>query len=302
LLSYSDDIVLKIASIFAAAIALEASVEGKPTTVSGSSGLKGLSLEKFILTSTLLTPTYINLINDAVTGKPLRMGRYVLSTISEIVDFKLISTNTALGYLILSIPLAYSVGYLIKDNEVFKPKELPITVVRIYSLRVKKHLSSESSSDLCKALIMVRPSYLGKVYGKIPDINLCVGNGDTSLIDLIGSSRYLDIIMYELYHDYPRTTELSKYLLNTLGNSPLQKVLLDAFLRLSSNVIDSVVLRSRGYSYALIIKYLMRYFNHGLISPKYSSWLRSKCINLGSVADILACSLALALTSIELGE
>ncbi len=297
----ANEIVYKVAGTITAALAIEASIPKKPTTVSYRDKLKDLELSKFILSSTVLTPIYSELIFDALRGKRSYLSRYILNAVKSIITSRLISTNTSFGFIILTIPLTYSVGLTLGSlNKVKINRETDIayTIIDFYRNLTKDMLMKEELTYLCRAFKVVSPSYLSKVLGNIPDIEKCDQVSRYTIGDLLNSSRYLDIIMYELYHDYPLTIMTYEMLkgLNSINDTALLKV----FMSLSTKLNDSIILKQRGYSYAILTKFSMKFFSNGLISPQYLNWFRRKGINLGSISDVLACALSLHMSCKEI--
>ncbi len=297
------EIAHKVAATIAAALAIEASTPGKPTTVSYRDKLKDLELSKFILSSTILTSTYLKLIIDVLKDEKIYLSRYIFKAVKSVVTSRLIRTNTSLGYIILTIPLAYSIGLTLRLLNKLKTRinckdDIVFTIINLYETSTKDSFMNEELTYLCRAFRVVSPSYLSKVLGNIPDISNCEQASKYTVRDLLVSSRYLDIIMYELYHNYPLT--MMTYNVLRRFNSINDSALLKTFMILSTKLNDSIILKQRGYSYTILTKFSMRFFNDGLISPQYLDWFRKKGINLGSISDILACALALHMSCEEI--
>ena len=239
------EIAHKVAATIAAALAIEASIPKKPTTVSYKDKLKDLELSKFILSSTILTPTYLELIINTLKGERICLSRYIFEAIKSVVTSRLIRTNTSLGYIILTIPLAYSIGLTLRLLNKLKTKinyedDIVFTVINLYETLTKNSFMNEELTYLCRAFKVVHPSYLSKVLGNIPDINNCEQISKHTVRDLLVSSRYLDIIMYELYHNYPLT--IMTYNVLRRFDSINDLALLKTFMMLSTKLNDSICL------------------------------------------------------------
>jgi triphosphoribosyl-dephospho-CoA synthetase len=277
----------KIPRAFAEGILVEALAEGKLSTVSGMKQIKDLTILKFVRTSTILHELFLNILRNSKAGK-IRIGPWISKGIKEVISDQLIKTNTCLGYLMLTVPLAIAsleIGASSPEQIVLKASE----IIKVYG-------SQESASKIYEAIRIASPSYSNKYDGPIPDIKITETN--VSFYDIINISKHWDIVAFELYNGYPYTIKAIKFLrkYNTIHEDLLQAVA-KSHIDLSSIIIDTSLSKGFGLMWGSIVRYMIyeeKQKNNILLLDK---WLRENALNLGSISDILAAATALNLLS-----
>jgi len=293
---FKDNDILTLASIPATSVLIEALIPRKLTTVSFLESIKDLDIIKYSFTATILTPLYLDIVRKSIEGNNIDVSKYVYEAINNIVTNPFIRTNTALGYLLLSIPLTYS---LIKCSLTLSQKEITyLDNVRKCVGKVTIDLLKRSrAKSFYSTLRMLRPSYTDVFVGIIPDINYS-GNIELSLFEVLTYSAYMDLIAKELIDGYPLTFITLKKL-RSLCSEINVKCLLDLSRvhdELIANVLDSEGLKLRGLTYMRIIQDLVNNcLKHEYLRERIKSLLRNEKLNLGTISDILANSIMLHL-------
>jgi len=287
---------VKVLTSLAIGIAVEALTPNKISTVSYVKSIKDLNIIKFIATAPVLYSTYNSILTERAGGVP-RVGYWIRKGVEGVINNPLIGTNTCLGYLILTVPIALAIRELDENSAI----DVESLVSRATEL-VLNYSAKEPASDFYEAIRTANPSYKGRYFGGVPDLS----SGDVSkhsLLDVLIESSYWDLTAYEVTHYYDITLKAYEHMSNIYsGCKDLLKSVRDAQLYLLRNYLDSEVVKSVGVSEAVFIKNYLSLTNilsdevvsEGLLS-NLDNYLRGRGVNTGTLADVLALATALTL-------
>lgn len=282
---------------------LEALTPHKVSTVSYVKPIKNLNIYKFLVSTFVLYDVFKSVLHDSFPG--LRFGYWVREGVKALIDHPAVGTNTSLGYLMLSIPIVYA----LKDYDELQGINPYNLAVRASTLLISK-ASDEDASDFYEALQLVNPSYANSYTGKVPDIRGVISRGRYRLSEILIESSYWDLIAYDITHNYVLTLDAHYFMLRKLTEDfDLFKAVNLTQLFILSRLIDSEVFKSGSTSSALgikaycgiIIKLINNYHyveDYKLLTSKLDAELRSKHLNTGTVADILALATSFTLISL----
>ncbi len=284
-----------IADAFSAALIIEAAAPGKLSTVSGVEGVKDLNLIKFALSAPAIRDAVIRSVNNALRGKPLSLGKLVLHGVRKIVRNPLIRTNTALGYLMLSVPLSYITGLALKGNK-DDLKDMTAIITRHYTI-IEEQLKKESIKHFYAAVKTASEGHLGKFIGIVPSVRDDVTSTEVSVWDALACSAYYDMIAYDITHGF-RITLLALSKLLALARKPAE--LLEAVPHLQacilSKMLDTLVLKAWGLPTAMLLSNAASSLKPGTREwSVVSKAFRHIGVNPGSTSDIMGAAIALYL-------
>ncbi len=230
-------------------------------------------------------------------GKPLSLGKLVLHGVRKIMRNPLIRTNTALGYLMLSVPLSYVAGLALRENKDVL-KDMIVVITRHYPI-IKEQLKRESIKHFYAAVKTASEGHLGKFVGVVPSVKEDVASTKVSVWDALTCSAYYDMIAYDITHGF-RITLLALNKLLALARKPAE--LLKAVPCLQAYILskmpDTLVLKAWGLPAALFLSNVA-----SSLRPVTSEWdavskaLRDVGVNPGSTSDIMSAAIALYLVS-----
>ncbi len=234
-------------------------------------------------------------VNNALKGSPLNLGRLTLYGIRRIMRNPLIKTNTALGYLLLSIPLSYAIGLTLKEDG-GDLRNITAAIRSRYPTIVAE-LKKEKINHLYTAIKVASEGHLGKFIGAVPSVDDDVTSAKVSVWDAMASSACYDIVAYDLTHGFS-TTLLALNKLLSLAERPDE--LLEAIPRLQARMLsempDTLVLKVWGLPTALLLSNIAT-----KLEPGEDDWrtigqaLRNMGVNPGSTSDIMCAAIALYL-------
>lgn len=277
-----------VATALSLGFIIEALTPNKISTVSYRKTIKNLNIAKFISTIPHLYSLYMSILEDDAP-KP-RIGFWLRKVALGVLNDKLVGTNTCFGYALLTIPIVYAVKHF---NDILDPMKLAENATEL----VLSTTSNEDIKDFYDALRTVNPSYTNTYVGNVPDIRSERLNG-YSLLNVLLESSYLDLITYEITHKYRLTIDAYQYMDKL--NEGKQVDILECVSRtqhyMISKYLDTEVVKGAGLSVALFIKSYQTIINSFRESKEtqlklrrtLDRYLRSKNINLGTIADILA--------------
>lgn len=290
-----------LVDIFSTSILLEALAPFKLSTVSGYKNVKDLNIIHFTYTPSVLKPPLEETARDAITGKDLKLGSYLLKYVNSANTHPLLKTNTAFGYLMLASPLLYMiVKALACSNDLITTLD---RVVAKYHHVVVEGLKKETIKDFYLALRKSSMRHLGEYFGKIPSVSVesDLVLESLSLWDALRESMYLDLVSHEIVSGFKRVLEVHNSLLK---GRPTLWTLLGYVTAvhtetLSSN-LDTLVLKSKNFNSALLLKYLstVRADISKEVWERIDDYVRENELNPGSTSDIVAAGLALYQVSI----
>jgi len=265
------------------------------STVSGVEGVKDLNLIKFTLSAPAIRDAVIRSVNNALRGKPLSLGKLVLRGVRKIVRNPLIRTNTALGYLMLSVPLSYITGLALKENR-DDLKDMSAIITR-YCTIIEEQLKKESIKHFYAAVKTASEGHLGKFVGVVPSVRDDVMSAKVSVWDALASSAYYDMIAYDITHRF-RITLLALNKLLALARKPAE--LLEAVPHLQASILskmpDTLVLKAWGLPTAMLLSNTASSLKPGTREwNAVSNAFRRIGVNPGSTSDIMSAAIALYL-------
>jgi len=287
-----------VVDIFSTSILLEALAPSKLSTVSGYKSVKNLNIVHFAYTPNVLRPPLEEVVRDAKANKDFRLGAYLLEYIDNVSKHPFLKTNTAFGYLMLASPLLYVViKALVSSNESVSDVSRVITK---YYQAIIEGLKKETIKNFYLALKKASVKHLGEYFGKIPSVsvetNLVLES--FSLWDALRESMYLDLISHEIVTGFKRVLEVYNSLSLLKGEVSTKKLLDYATLvhtKILSSNIDTLVLKSKNFNSALLLKYLstLRASMTEELWNRVDNYARENELNPGSTSDIVAAGLAL---------
>jgi triphosphoribosyl-dephospho-CoA synthetase len=286
-----------VADAFSAALIIEAAAPGKLSTVSGTEEIKDLNLTKFTLSAPAVRDVVIRSVNNALRGKPISLGKLVLHGIRKIMRNPLVRTNTALGYLMLSVPLSYTLGLALRESK-GDLKDMNAIITRYYSI-IEEQLKKENIKHFYTAVRTAGEGHLGKFVGAVPSVKDNVTSAKVSVWDALMCSAYYDVIAYDITHGF-HITLLALNKLLVLAKKPAELLKAIPYLQayILSKMPDTLVLKAWGLPTALLLSSVA-----SSIRPGTSEWhavskeLRNAGVNPGSTSDIMSAAIALYLVS-----
>ncbi len=234
------------------------------------------------------------MLNKFLNGSRLELGHNLKKVVSDLMNHPYIKTNTSLGFLILTIPLAFMIALMIKEGRLHQS---PVDLVKTYSTHLIKELKEENPVDFYEALKKASIKHLGKYVGRIPSVftNDYSSLSKLRLWDVLLNSSYTDIVTYELISNYSRSLEAYEKLTTLAHVREFYEVLRDVHTYMLSKYLDTLILKSRNLSTALFFKFLA--FNWDLFNTyekeELDVWIRNQGINPGSISDIVATAVAM---------
>lgn len=282
--------------IFSTSILLEALAPSKLSTVSGYKNVKNLNIIHFTYTPGVLKPLLEETARDAIIGKDIKLGSYLLKYVDNVNKHPLLKTNTAFGYLMLMSPLLYMiVKALVVGDDLTTALD---GVVAKYHYVVIEGLKKETIKDFYLALRKSSMRHLGEYFGKIPSVSVEVDSilESLSLWDALRDSMYLDLVSHEIVSGFKRVLKVYNSLLK---KRPTLGTLLDCVTALHTEMLssnlDTLVLKSKNFNSALLLKYLsvVRADVSKEMWERIDNYVRENELNPGSTSDIVAAGLAL---------
>jgi len=248
-----------------------------------------------VLSAPAIRDVVMRSLNNALKGKHLNLGKLVLHGIKKIMHNPLIRTNTALGYLMLSVPLSYAVGLTLRED-VNGLRNIATTIIQHHPI-IEEQLKKESITHFYAAIRAASEGHLGKFVGAVPSVKDNVASTRVSVWDALTCSAYYDVIAYDITHGFRTTLHaLSKLLV--LAKEPAK--LLEAIPHLQAYILsrmpDTLVLKVWGLPAALLLSNTA-----STLRPGTSEWgtvskaLRKMGVNPGSTSDIMSAAIALYL-------
>ncbi|MEM2021388.1 MAG: triphosphoribosyl-dephospho-CoA synthase [Zestosphaera sp.] len=283
-----------LVDVFSTSILIEALAPSKLSTVSGYKGVKDLNIIHFIYTPHVIRRPLERIVSDSLEGRGFTLGRHLREYALQALKHLLIGTNTAFGYLMLAIPLAYILGKASTLGDNLKSAR---TVVDKYSPYVVEGLKKEGSGDFYSALKIASMKHIGSYFGSIPSVTEEDEEllNKTSLWDVLRDSMYIDLVSHEIVTGFRRVLEAYEYLSLREGLEDLLVRVTSVHTKLLGEYIDTLVLKSRGLNAALTLKHLSNL--RRVVSDEawavIDTYVREQRLNPGSVSDIVAAGVAL---------
>lgn len=266
-----------ISRAFAAALALEA-ISPKASGVTTLESFKGMSILNFICSTYHL---YDNIKRLAKYPGCVPTGELLRDLVKSALEDPLIKTNTCLGYGLTALSLASTILYAVRGGR-HRGSDVKVLISSGYSEFVEC-AKEEPPGALLDAINMVNPSYHG-LYSK---------TFFESVYELLEESSTWDLVAYNIASGFQITLELFDY----LRSSPAQELVerISYIYKLAaSKYADSVAFKSGGLMFSEFVRIMVSRskLDDRELREALTKTLR---INLGSVSDLVASSVALVL-------
>ncbi len=295
---------------------LEATAYPKPGNVHRLRDFPDTRFEDFMVSGLVFVPFMAKCIRRGIRGKygKVVIGDIVYGIVRSSMEIHG-GGNTCLGTATLLSPIALSIG-----NYLRKSKDLRMNismVVEKASFLIKEYSTVFDAIYFYKAIRFIKPSYLSRK-DKTEDLpNVFTRDyakklmkDNVRLWDILVASSKFDLICSEVVNAYPITLKAMKFLREKLKcGIDWNYAVIDTFLYVLSNVMDTLVVRKQGVE---AMKYISTKAHEilglgGSSNPKGFKLLKeldkelsTKKINPGASADIVATSISLyALTKGE---
>lgn len=270
-----------VARSFASAFVIEV-VSPKISGVTATETLKNLSSAQFIHSSYYIYDVIVDMLShkDCVS-----IGETLLYLMSSVLRSPAISTNTCLGYGLTAISLASSILYSLRAGTCGSPEECALAGYEKFEYCAMK----ESPDDLIKSIRMANPSYHGYYYSPRTLSNV---------FELLLESALWDLVAYNVVNRYSVTLDLYNSARSTSVNE-LVRTIGKLYRYAAGKYLDSVSFKSGGIMLSRLVREIAS-------SPMRDYEVRSVLVNkvgvnLGSISDLVASSIALVFMSREWG-
>ncbi len=295
--------------LLALSIALEVSVYPKPGNVHRYADYPDLLFEDFLAGAIATHKWLYRAVKRGYTGD---YSRY---TVGDIIYYGLRDSmrltgrgNTCLGTLLLLAPLALAIGSLVRDGKETRSSTLASTATGI----LREHSTVDDSIMFYRAVRLASPSYIRSdddvgEYPNVWDSDYIdrLRRANARLWDILVHSSRRDIVSSEIVGSYTRSIATSSAIDEFFRETgDWNEAVVRAYIMLLADNIDTMVLRKHGAGdayylkmRAMEIKELMLKSRREWVEElwKLDKELHGKRINPGSLADILASSIALYL-------
>ncbi|MCS7099620.1 MAG: triphosphoribosyl-dephospho-CoA synthase [Sulfolobales archaeon] len=265
-----------IAQSFASALVVEV-IAPKVSGVTATESIKGMTSAEFVHTSYYIYDSIENLYRD-VGCVPL--GRTLLDLMVSTLRDPLIRTNTCLGYGLTAISLASTILYSLRVSDCGNLKNCVLTGYG----KFEECARSEDAGDLLRAVQLVNPSYHGAYYSPETLENV---------FKLLQESALWDLVAYNIVSGYSVTLDLYERI-RVAQPGDLVDSVSKLYKFAASRYTDSISFKSGGIMLSKLVKELAS--AQVLSESEVRNVLVRKIgVNLGSISDIVASSIALAL-------
>lgn len=273
-----------IARAFAAALALEV-ISPKVSGVTTLESFKDMNVLNFICSTYHLYDNIKRLVKYPgciPIGEPLR------NLMESVLEDPLIKTNTCLGYGLTALSLASTILYSVRRRQ-RHDSDVKVLISSGYPEFVEC-AKKEAPKALLDSINTVNPSYHG-LYSK---------TAFKSVYELLEESSAWDLVAYNIANGFRVTLELFDYLRSS-STQELVKRVSCIYKLAASRYVDSVAFKSGGLMFSELVRVLVSRskLDDGELREVLTRTLR---VNLGSVSDLVASSVALVLIEKTLRE
>ncbi len=279
-----------VATCLATGMALEP-VPPKPGCVSRVRDFEDKKLSDFVTCSHLAVYPLTKAVRDGLEGVP-RVG----ARIREVVELCILATgrNVCLGTAMLLAPIATGIGLAARAGKRVGVREL-LSIARsaVYSCGV------DDSIELYRAVRLAAPSYV-RPSDRVEAPNVWsprfeeeLREGGWTLGRVLEEASSRDIVAREIVEGFPRVARAVEII---EGFEDACEGCRKAFIELLASNVDTVVSRKVGEDFAKYVSYLAKRVLEGAESEDtLDRVLLEKRVSPGSIADIVAAALSLAL-------
>ncbi len=287
--------------------ALEVVAYPKPGNVHRLRDFHDTRFEDFIITSLVFVPFMARCIKRGYRGKygKVLVGDLIYGIVKNSMEIHG-GGNTCLGTSTLLVPIALSLGHLLRMSRRIDIK----TLAKVSSNLVKRYSTVLDSIYFYKAIRFIKPSYLSPKDKTNGFPNVFSGRYRKELFtknirlwDVLQVSARVDIVSKEVVEGYPITLKATSFLKRRLSEGiDWNYAVIDTYLYVLSTTRDTLVMRKHGKE---VMDYIsmkareilevggsstLKGFN---LLRKFDEELGSKNINPGASADIVATSISL---------
>ncbi len=270
-----EDLWHAVARAFSTAFVIEV-VSPKVSGVSGVEGFKDLTTVSMVLSSYYIWRSIEGLTkhSDCVP-----LGTSLLSLVTEVCKDPLVGTNTCLGYGLTAISLASAILYSTRESS---SRDLGNLVNRGFQ-RLRNCLAEEPPEALLEAISVAGPSYHG-VY--------ITPRYPRNVYEVLEESSSWDLVAYNIVRGFEISLELAE-LLKGVELAELPIAVGRVYRYAAGKYVDSVCFKSCGVMASRLVRALA---SSGMVEDSaLRRVLTYAGINLGSISDVVASSVALAL-------
>ena len=292
-----------IAVALASGIAIEPLLL-KPLNVSRIYDYEDLTLNMFQITALYSVNVFRKCIRDSKKGK-FTVGKRIRELVLR--TYKLTRQNTCLGTAILLIPLAYSIGDLYTRLETFK--EIDIEIICLNASRiVKKYSTPLDTVHLYNTIRKIKPRhvfqcreyYTQKEHFKAPDVSSPnyvehILKEKITLWEVFSESSRIDMVSAQIVDCYIDVLKICRIMQDSSVDYSTLSIRILRYLL--NRYIDTMLLRKFGKEIAYTICSALGKILEKLqrLDEENVKFINNafRRINLGTYADIIACSISL---------
>lgn len=270
---------LSVARSFASAFVIEA-ISPKISGVTATDAIKNLSPAQFVHSSYHIYDAVANMVSMVSHNDCVPLGKTLLNLMSSVLGDPVIGTNTCLGYGLTAASLASSILYALEENSCSEPGECVSAGYR----RFKYCIIGEGPDDLIKSVEMVSPSYHGRYYSP---------RAPSNVLELLLESAPWDLVAYNIVNEYRVTLDLYGF----AKPSPVSELVKTAsrlYRHAAGRYVDGLSFKSGGLMLSRLVQEIAS--SPDTTDREARDVLVNRIgVNLGSISDIVASSIAMIL-------
>ena len=290
-------------------LALETAAYPKPGNVHRLHDFADIRFEDFLVASGV---SQMHMLRGLRRGMLLAKGIRLVNVYGDLIRDIVIESmrisgggNTNLGSSLLLVPLSIALGYLRVNNYEVELNNLLVTARDL----LRRYSTMNDAINYYKAVRAASPSYIRATdyTGEMPNvwdpefISRIKGRGITLWDVLSYSSRY-DLNSNEIVQGYPRSLELTLYLLNRLRvHGEWNRAVVETYIYQLSREDDPVIARKYGSETAAYVRNearkLIQCIDDWVMCEKevvsFDEKLYEGRVNPGSTADLIVVAISL---------
>ena len=290
-------------------IALETAAYPKPGNVHRLHDFADIRFEDFLVASGV---SQMHMLRGLRRGMLLAKETRLVNVYGDLIRDVVIESmrisgggNTNLGSSLLLVPLSIALGYLRVNNYEVELNNLLVTARDL----LRRYSTMNDAINYYKAVRAASPSYIRATdyTGEMPNvwdpefISKIKGRGITLWDVLSYSSRY-DLNSNEIVQGYPRSLELTLYLLNRLRvHGEWNRAVVETYIYQLSREDDPVIARKYGSEVAANVRNearkLIQCIDDWVVCEKevasFDEKLYEGRVNPGSTADLIVVAISL---------
>jgi len=264
-----------VANAFSTAFVIEV-IAPKISGVSGVEGFKDLTTASMVVSSYHIWRSIEGLVKYP---RCVPLGTSLLSLVTEVLKDPLAGTNTCLGYGLTAISLASAILYSTREGFT---RDVGDLVSRGFQ-KLRNCLAEEPAGALLNAISIAGLSYHG-VYVTPRSLG--------SVYEVLEESSSWDLVAYNIIRGFEISLELAEQLRGVeLARLPL--AVGRVYRYAAGKYVDSVCFKSCGLMASRLVRALAS--SDKVEDPTLRRALTYAGINLGSISDVVASSVALVL-------